>query len=126
MRRIGLSVALLALIAALFHDWGATTSSAEPQSYTVLIEGMKFSPVLVRIQASDTVVFRNVDLVPHTVTEREAKSFDSGMINRNETWKFSPTTAGTFRYRCLYHPDMSGTIIVENKSQPRPVSSAAR
>ena len=117
MRRICLIVALFSLITAFLHDWGATASSDKPQSYTVLIEGMKFSPALIRIQAGDTVMFRNVDLVPHTVTERSARLFDSGMINRNDVWKFTAPGKGVFHYRCLYHPDMSGMIVIENKSQ---------
>lgn len=83
-----------------------------PRTHVVVIENMKFTPAVVRIAPGDTVEFRNADLVPHNVTERSAKIFDSGMIARDAVWQLMPARQGVFRYQCIYHPDMTGTIMV--------------
>ena len=77
-----------------------------------MIENMRFSPAVVQIDPGDIVEFRNADLVPHNVTERGAKIFDSGMIDRDAVWKFVSAQKGTFHYQCIYHPDMTGSIVV--------------
>lgn len=91
---------------------GLAGPPTSPRTHTVLIESMKFSPAEIRVQPGDTVVFRNSDLVPHTVTERTLREFDSGMINPGETWKVLCDREGTLEYRCVYHPPMLGRILV--------------
>jgi plastocyanin len=114
MKRFRREITALALLLIVTIGLGSAAKprSREPQTQVVVIEGMKFSPARARIQIGDTVEFRNSDLVPHNVTERGAGRFDSGMINRGETWKFVAGREGTFEYRCNYHPDMMGTIVV--------------
>src|ERR1700712_614418 len=110
--RRGVTAFVLLLVAIVGLGSAAKPGSRESQSQVIVIENMKFSPARVRIHVGDSVEFRNADLVPHNVTERGAKKFDSGMISRNETWKFVTDRDGTFEYHCIYHPEMMGTIIV--------------
>ena len=97
----------------------AATPAVVPSAstYTVLIDNMKFSPAVIRMRPGETVIFKNIDLVPHTVTEKDTRRFDSGMINRNGMWKFVAAGKGTLNYRCTYHTDMTGTIVVETVAQ---------
>lgn len=78
----------------------------------VSIEGMQFKPVVVRANVGDTIVWNNMDLVPHTVTASD-KSFDSGQIGANGAWSLHLTKQGEIHYTCTIHPQMSGTLVVE-------------
>lgn len=85
---------------------------AGPRTHTVRIEGMRYEPAEIHVRPGDTVVFLNADIVPHTVTERVLRQFDSGLIDKGASWKIACPKVGTFEYRCLYHPTMLGTIKV--------------
>ena len=92
--------------------WRAVASRPAPQTHAVVIDGMKFLPNVIVVLPGDTVEFTNADVVPHTVTERGSRLFDSGMIAQKGTWKITTSQPGTVRYQCAYHPDMVGTIVV--------------
>ncbi len=88
-------------------------SAAEaPKTHTVMMEGMNFSPTAMRIRLGDRVAFKNTDLVPHTATATDVKTFDSGEIKPGESWSVIPP-AGRTTYLCKYHPMMRGEIVVE-------------
>ena len=77
-----------------------------------------FSPKTLTIKLGTTVDWKNATQAPHTVTSLDnKKSFNSGdsnPINTNMTFSFKFTTAGTFHYRCNFHPQtMQATIIVQ-------------
>ena len=112
MRRFCPQIPVVTLLLALAVGLGSGAQPSGPRTLTVVIENMKFSPALLRVQPGDSVEFKNADLVPHNVTERRDRLFDSGMINPNATWKFNPKQKGTFNFQCIYHPDMTGSIVV--------------
>jgi plastocyanin len=89
-----------------------------PRVYVVMIENMKFTPAVVTVLPGDTVEFKNADLVPHNVTERNAKRFDSGMISPNTSWKYLAERTGKLDFHCIYHPDMAGSIVVGDATDP--------
>ena len=125
MKKFRLRVPGLALLVFLAGGWDSAAQPAGPQTYTVVIEGMKFSPGVLTVRPGDSVVFQNNDLLPHTVTERSIRMFDSGMISRHENWKLVTGGEGTLNYQCIYHPDMKGTIIVAATEGPAPVRAGA-
>ena len=112
MQRLRKKFHAMALLLVLAGSLGWAAQSAGPQTHRVVIENMKFTPAVLRVQPGDTVEFSNADLVPHNVTARPAGSFDSGMIDRGGTWKFVVSDRGALGYRCIYHPDMTGVILV--------------
>jgi|SRR5690606_20346 len=89
-----------------------------------------FEPKSVRgiLGVSNKVVWTNEDTFGHTVTSDEpayvdqiSGKFDSlaqgSLIMPGETFEFTFTKVGTYRYHCEPHPWMEGTIeIVENFS----------
>lgn len=85
-------------------------AAAEVRTHIVAIEGMKFSPPVLRIRAGDRVVFQNKDILPHTATAKVAKVFDSGPIKPGESWTIQPSGVEAIDYVCLYHPTMAGRI----------------
>lgn len=98
------SVTVIALIRAV--------AAGETRTHIVRIEGMRFFPEVVRINAGDRVVFQNKDILPHTATAKDGKVFDSGLIKPGESWTVQPSGDRPIHYVCLYHPTMAGQIIV--------------
>jgi len=80
-------------------------------THVVTVEGMKFEPATVHVKMGDSVVWRNNDLVPHTVTA-EGK-FDSGQIAAGKSWTWTAKARGQNNYVCTYHPEMKGSVVVE-------------
>lgn len=117
MKRYGATFAVLVLLLAAKYSLGSAAKSVAPTNQIILIEGMKFTPNVIRVHPGDSVEFRNSDYVPHTVTERSGQGFDSGPLTQGKSWKFVAGSEGEVRYHCLYHPDMIGTIIVGNGMQ---------
>jgi plastocyanin len=78
----------------------------------VTIEGMKFNPERLEVAAGDTVVWKNNDLVPHTVTASAAR-VESGEIAPNKSWRFVAKKKGEMPYICRLHPVMKGVLVVK-------------
>lgn len=111
MKRLSLTLSAGALFLVLVCGLGLAAEPAGPKTHVVRIESMKFTPSVISVRPGDTVEFLNTDLVPHTVTERSARAFDSGMITAKGTWKLVVGEKGALDYRCVYHPDMMGRIV---------------
>jgi plastocyanin len=113
-----LLLALLAL-AALFTRSDALmersgSSNAEPLEQQVVrasIRGGRFVPSVIRVAAGTTVVWRNEDNMPHTVTSTDG-SWDSGTIQPGSTYSRDFERTGTFGFYCVPHPDMRGSVAV--------------
>jgi plastocyanin len=111
LRKAGLPC--LVLFATLLAGVAAPVSAQEKSKvHTVLIDGMKFSPQTLEVNAGDTVVWQNKDPYPHTATA-ENKAFDSRDIPENGTWKYVAKTKGTMPYFCKLHTTMKGTLVVK-------------
>jgi len=84
---------------------------AAGKAHNIAIEGMKFVPERLEVQAGDTVTWSNKDLVPHTVTAAKA-SIESGSIAPGASWKLTVRRKGQIDYTCRFHPVMHGTLEV--------------
>lgn len=91
----------------------ATTSCARrvPRAHEVIIRNLAFEPTTLTVTQGDTVVWKNMDFVPHTATSREA-GWDSKTIGANAEWRFVARTPGRHAYYCVFHPNMTGEIEV--------------
>ncbi len=103
--RIGLAISLVALALSLAVP--AVLAAARG----VAIRDFAFSPGTVEIRVGDTVTWTNRDSVAHTATARNG-SFDTGLLAEGESGSVRFTAAGTYRYLCTPHPDMTGTVVV--------------
>jgi plastocyanin len=61
---------------------------------------------------NSTVEWVNNDGAPHTVTATNG-GFDSGNMDPGQSWAFTFTAPGVYRYHCSYHPWMFGTVTVK-------------
>jgi plastocyanin len=116
VRRFALLAWLLAapIVAAHGADAVHSANAAKPshRTVTIVIEGMKFSPETVQVQKGDTVIWRNKDMFPHTVSTQQ-RGFTSPEIAPDQSWKFVASDKGTFPYLCSLHTTMKGTLVVK-------------
>lgn len=93
-----------------------------------LNDKLRFVPAEIRIKVGDTVEWRNVQSIPHTVTadpKRAKKSrnvelpggaepLDSGWVRGGQSFRYTFRKPGVYRYVCLPHEraGMLGTVIV--------------
>jgi plastocyanin len=94
-----------------------------PAGVEVGMAGRAFSPGSVTIVAGSTVTWANDDDREHTVSATDG-AFDSGVLDGGETYAKAFTTAGTYRYLCAIHPEMTGTIAVKAPSGATPPPAA--
>lgn len=76
------------------------------------VTGLQFSQPILEVAVGTTIEWRNDDPVAHTVTADDG-SFDSGMIEGGQTWRYTFTRAGTYAYHCTPHPFMKATVVVK-------------
>ena len=82
------------------------------KTHTVAIDASTFSPAVLTVAPGDTVIFKNVDLFPHTATARTGV-FDSKEIAPGKSWKYVvPAKGKLFEYYCTLHPTMKGSLRV--------------
>ncbi len=93
-----------------------------------LNDKLRFVPTEITIKVGDTVEWRNIGSIPHTVTAdpRRAPSsknvelpdgaepFDSGWVMGRQWFRYTFSKPGVYRYVCLPHEQarMLGTVIV--------------
>ena len=91
---------------------GATSAaSAGAASGSITIADTGFTPASFHVALGGTVTWTNSGKAMHTVTGTDG-SFDSDMVKAGSSWSHTFTTAGSFSYNCILHPNMKGTITV--------------
>jgi amicyanin len=85
---------------------------AAPENAEVKIDNFTFAPQSVTVKAGTTITWINEDDIPHTVAAT-GKAFKSKVLDTDDKFSFTFTTAGTYEYFCSLHPHMTGTIVVE-------------
>jgi plastocyanin len=122
--RPGLTLAILTLVSCLVacesHKGGeaaapqqsSTQAASAPSQHEVVIRQMKYQPADLTVHVGDTVVWKNDDIFPHTVSAAD-QSFDSGTIQPGASWTYVAKTAGVHAYNCKPHPNMKAKLVVQ-------------
>jgi plastocyanin len=82
-----------------------------PRSEQITVRDFTYQPARIVVAPGDTIIWLNTDLVPHTATADD-NAWDSKTLAAGATWRFVPDTLGRYRYHCVFHPNMEGTIEV--------------
>ncbi|GAA3812738.1 plastocyanin/azurin family copper-binding protein [Nocardioides panacisoli] len=82
------------------------------------VDHMSFTPQTVRITVGQAVKWTFNDSVAHTVTPNHG-SWGSGVKTAGQTFRHVFRSAGTFRYHCSIHPEMTGKVVVR-AARPHP------
>ena len=120
------------------------TAQGTPEAGTVVVPlaNYTFNPGNLEIPAGTTVIFRNTDPDPHTVTS-ESGAWKESQLQEGQEFKFTFTTTGDFPYFCQFHGAKGGvgmagvikvvaasaavtlpTAVVPQKPTPRPTPAA--
>lgn len=100
------------LILGIVTVSGCTSSLNQSEAaYTVTIQNMAFNPPTVYIQAGTTITWINKDSTSHHVVS-DTGVFDSGNLNKGQSYNYTFYQAGNYSYHCSIHPSMTGTILV--------------
>lgn len=89
-------------------------SEAGSKTHIVEISQFKFWPETLTVQEGDMIIWRNLDVVPHTATEL-SREWDSGNLGKDNEWSMVVDATGRQDYFCVFHPSMKGSIIIEKK-----------
>jgi plastocyanin len=103
------SLGRLAIAAAISFCLGSAPVRAEETKVT--IDNFTFAPAEVKVKVGDTVTWQNHDDIPHTIVS--AGKFRSKTLDTDDSFSFTFTAAGDYKYFCSLHPHMTGTIKVE-------------
>ena len=99
----------LAIAASLPLLLGSTRARAEDTK--VSIDNFTFQPAELTVKVGTTVTWTNHDDIPHTVVS--AGKFRSKTLDTDDSFSFTFTAAGDYKYFCSLHPHMTGMIKVE-------------
>ncbi|HYN92538.1 MAG TPA: cupredoxin domain-containing protein [Pilimelia sp.] len=85
----------------------------------IVIQNFTFQGTLT-VPPGATIVIRNADTAPHTITAIDG-AFDTGTISgRTSTTLVAPTTPGSYPFRCNIHRTMTATLVVAESATPSP------
>jgi len=113
VRPLAVLAALLGAGVLAFASFGDQAWAQAGHEQKVTIEAFAFAPASIEVEAGDAVVWTNHDFVPHTAT---AEAWTSGPIKNGASARVGFPTAGTFAYKCLYHPGMKGVVVVKPRA----------
>lgn len=112
-----LSGLLLIAVSSCSYSSGKKDAEKEPGTepankiHRVEISRMEFHPASIQVKKGDKVVFVNLDLVTHKITEEKPAGWSSPVLQTEESWSID--AAEPVNYYCSLHPVMKGRIIVE-------------
>jgi plastocyanin len=120
-----LAAALLAAAAQLVqvnpvHAGGGGCSAAPTNGVGVTVEMVErcFNPTVIRVKPGDKVTFVNRDQVQHTVTGTSFRFGSPDTLEPGQSATFKFVTNGVYAYSCIFHPGMTGAVVVGDGTGP--------
>lgn len=89
-------------------------SSTPEATNSVEIKDYAYAPVSITVKVGTKVTWTNQDSVRHDVVDdnNDSNGPSSNLLAKDESYSFTFTKAGTYKYHCTPHPYMKGTVIV--------------
>lgn len=82
-------------------------------TYNVSITSNSYNPSTIQINAGDTVIWTNTDILMHTVTsDNGTNELSSQILYSGNTYSHTFSNQGTFSYHCTYNSNIHGTVTV--------------
>lgn len=104
-----LIVAALAVSIAFLQP--SKPDAAETNRVVIEIRAFKYAPRKPSLKVGDQVVWKNRDIVPHTVTALDG-SWDSGTIEAGGEWQTTVSASMLTDYYCRFHPMMTAAFTI--------------
>jgi plastocyanin len=81
---------------------------------TITIDNFTFSPQVLTVAPGTKVTWTNRDDIPHVVADAtHPEAMRSPPLDTGDSFGFTFTRSGTYRYFCVLHPMMTGTVVVK-------------
>lgn len=90
-----------------------TENSVKGETYNISIKDFTFDQKTITINKGDTIVWKNIDNVPHQIQGTSLASLKGPVMGYGLTYSYTFNDAGTYDYFCVIHPMMKGTVIVK-------------
>ncbi|HEX4702788.1 MAG TPA: cupredoxin family copper-binding protein [Pseudonocardiaceae bacterium] len=112
-------------LAGIAMPAAAAAPAATPgNAIAVTIQNYAFAPASLAIPAGTTVVWTNKDTAPHTVTVSSGPvTFSSPNLQQGDTFTYTFTQPGTYKYYCAVHPYMTASVTVTGTTTPPPTTT---
>ena len=81
------------------------------ETTNVMIDNFTFEPAQLTVKVGTTVTWKNRDDIPHTLVS--PGKFRSKVLDTDDSYSFTFTAAGDYKYFCSLHPHMTGVVKVE-------------
>ena len=88
---------------------GAAPPGSGPR---VTIRDFAFAPATLTVPVGGSVSWLNEDAEPHTVVADDG-AIRSSALDTGDGYTYRFAAAGTFRYHCSIHPQMTGAVVVQ-------------
>ena len=92
---------------------GTEDSGGDGGTVEVSMKNIQFDPQTVTAKVGQTVVWTNEEDVQHDADATSGADFDTELVGKDGTVEWTAEEAGTVEYVCSVHPNMTGTITVE-------------
>jgi plastocyanin len=86
--------------------------AAQDSTNVITIDNFTFSPKELTVAVGTTIKWVNHDDIPHTIVEKQT-TFRSKLLDTDDAYSYTFTSAGAFDYFCGLHPHMVGQIIAK-------------
>jgi plastocyanin len=110
---LGAATAIM-LVAVVLPGWAQSTPQASAGA--ISIDNFTFTPQTLTVTAGTTVTWTNRDDIPHGIASQNNAFARSNALDTDDSYSFTFTTPGTYKYFCYVHPHMTGTIVVAPKN----------
>lgn len=121
--RAALVGGLVALVLAACSGGGSAASATVPPEADIVVESvdMAFDTDTITLTGGEptTLFYRNLDGAPHNIaiytddSASEELFVGETITDAAVTYEIPALESGTYFFRCDVHPDMNGTVIVE-------------
>lgn len=101
----------LAILAVITLGMPGSPASSTGTTQSIQMKGIAYEPQQVTVHVGDILEWDNHDIVAHTATARD-KNWDVD-VRPGKNGRMAMRELGRIDYICRYHPNMTGTIIVE-------------
>jgi len=92
---------------------GAERGAGGGSASKVEIANFMYAPASVEVAMGGSITWTNSDSSPHTATAQGDRGvLDTGTLKQGDSKTITFTSPGTYRYQCLFHPFMHGTVTV--------------
>jgi plastocyanin len=109
-REIKLQFAKILAVVMFAGFVAACSNPASAETHIVEMRGLEFFPSSLDVAVGDTIVWINMDIIPHTATAGDG-SWDSGMLEEGDEFLLEiEGDTNTGGYVCSFHPTMIGQI----------------